>query len=110
MSAGRCRLPRPGRPGGGALALIEQFVDVRARRAAPEESRGGPINYLDADLRDVVPLDWTSPSPLNGRSSKPVVSAAGIEPAAKIGPAKVEAATIGIGPTEPAESNPPSPE
>ena len=24
-------------------------------RAAPEESRGGPINYSDADLRDVVP-------------------------------------------------------
>jgi hypothetical protein len=43
------------------------------------------------------------PGSRNGKSSKPVVSAAGVRPAAKIGPAKVEAATIGIGPTEPAE-------
>ncbi len=34
------------------------------KRAAPVESRGGPINYSDADWADLVPRSTSEASPL----------------------------------------------
>jgi hypothetical protein len=36
--------------------FLSVWLSIALSRAAPEESRGGPINYSDADKGDLVPI------------------------------------------------------